>query len=176
MGGSFSNAPRDIKTLSGVQLKVRLKRNAAFRKEGSVITSPEERGKPRHGVLQQLSARRVQQLKPHFFLHPRLHSWGADPPFHLWLCPAETPSGQPPALLCMTLQQTEEREKVRNFCPDTIFARPSPLHVFQLNIYDNLPVKRFVGRTDAAEGRRPAWESFPSLSISLGGDVSSIFE
>lgn len=37
LGGSFSNAPRDTKTLSGVELKVGLKSNAAFRRERSAV-------------------------------------------------------------------------------------------------------------------------------------------
>ena len=101
--GSFSNTPGDIKSLSGVQLKVGLKTNIAFRSKGSAVTPPEGRGKPRHGVLQQLSARKVQQLTPCLFSHPGLRSRSTDCPFHLLLCPAETPPGQPPAHLCTAL-------------------------------------------------------------------------
>lgn len=63
--GSFSNAPRDTKTLNGVELKVGLKGNAALRRERNA-----ERGKLRQGLLQQLSARKVRKLIAHFFPHP----------------------------------------------------------------------------------------------------------
>lgn len=69
--------------------------------------------------------------------HSRFHSPGADHP-STSCCVLQRPlwASPQPCSAC-PFCQTEERGKQHNFFPIPIFARPSPLHIFQLNIYDN---------------------------------------
>lgn len=99
----------------------------------------------------------MQQLKPHFFPHPGLHSRGADHP-STFCCTLQRPLwASPQSCSAWPWQQTEEGENPQNFSPNPIFARPSPVHIFQLNIYDSLPAKLDLlgAQTPQREGSQP---------------------
>lgn len=91
----------------------------------------------RHRVLQQQCLKSTTETL--YLPHPGFHSQGADHPSTS--CRSQPLWASPLPCSAWPSCQTEERGKHYNFSPIPIFARPSPLRIFQLNIYDNLPVK-----------------------------------